>query len=236
MENYIFYRYKEWLKARDGSLLKQVSKLTIGAIILLSLLFVVLITMFVFILLSKVKSEYINIAYILMGVEGIIIIITSIYSERIQVIHSKKNFINYKAKCKEMEDFLTENSLPIEFVPFLIERFNDRISKIEEMIKHKHEVVNKFMEMLLIPVSALILGAMLDKEMPVTETLELGLLGFLIVFLIYAVIIFMLFLYDTIMRFPENKYKQFISDWQDFLDFKEYERIGKQVVLENATH
>ena len=64
MENYIFYRYKEWLKARDGSLLKQVSKLTIGAIILLSLLFVVLITMFVFILLSKVKSEYINIAYI----------------------------------------------------------------------------------------------------------------------------------------------------------------------------
>lgn len=217
-------------------MLKQVSKLTIGTIILLSFLFVVLITMFVFILLSKVKSEYINIAYILMGVEGIIIIITSIYSERIQIIHSKKNFINYKAKCKEMEDFLKENSLSVEFVPFLIERLNDRISKIEEMIKHKHEVVNKFMEMLLIPVSALILGAMLDKEMPVTETLELGLLGFLMVFLMYAVIIFMLFLYDTIMRFPENKYKQFISDWQDFLDFKEYERIGKQVLLENATH
>ena len=71
MENYIFYRYKEWLKARDGNLLKQVSKLTIGAIILLSLLFVVLITMFVFILLYWVLIAAQGISELCCGMQAL---------------------------------------------------------------------------------------------------------------------------------------------------------------------
>ncbi len=237
MENYILYRYKEWLKTREGNLLKQLSSLTVGAIILLTSLFVTLLAILVVaVLLPTGETIYTNLSFILMGIEVILITITSIYSEKIQIAHSKKNFKNYKVKCNELGDFLIENGLTSDFVPMLIERLNTKISEIEQMIKHKHEAVNKFMEMLLIPISAIILGAMLDKETSILETFGIGISGLLIVFLIYGIIILTLFLYDIVMRIPEEKYKQFISDLQGFLDFEECEKNYKKVLLEDVTH
>ena len=229
MENYILYRYKEWLKTREGSFLKQLTKIPVGAIVLLSFLLVTLIAMLVVVLVSKGEGDYMILSYILMGAEVTLGIIITIYSEKILISHSKKNFVEYKTKCNELGEFLIEHGLTIDFVPRLIESYNDRISEIEEMIKHKHEAVNKFMEMLLIPISAIILGAMLDKDISVSDTLELGILGMFIVFLIYGVIVFTMFLYDVVMRMPEDKYRQIAADLQSFLDFKECEKPSEQI-------
>lgn len=220
MENYIFYCYKKWLKKTEDSILKQISKLPVGATILLSFLILSLIAIIVFVIMSEFDQKWINWAYVSIGVESVVIIITSIYSEKNQITYSKKNFEKYKERCGKLEGFLTHNGITKKFIPTLIERYNAKISEIEEMIRRKHEAVNKFMEMLLLPISALILGAMLDKDTSVSETLVLGGYGMIIVFLIYGLIVFMLLLYDAIMRIPENKYKQFVADLQSFLDIE----------------
>lgn len=229
MENYILYLYKEWLKTREGGFLKQLTKLPVGAIVLLSLLLVTLIAMLVVVLVPKGEGDYMILSYVLMGAEVALGIIITIYSEKFLISHSKKNFVKYKTRCNELGGFLIGNGLTIDFIPRLIENFNDRISEIEETIKHKHEAVNKFMEMLLIPISAIILGAMLDKDISVSDTLEFGLLGLLIVFLIYGVIVFATFLYDVVMRMPEDKYRQIAADLQSFLDFKKCEKPSEQI-------
>ena len=151
-------------------------------------------------------------------------IITSIYSEKNQITYSKKNFENYKNRCSKLEEFLSQYGITNNFIPTLIERYNAKISEIEEMIRRKHEAVNKFMEMLLLPISALILGAMLDKDTSVSETLVLG--G-------YGLIVFMLLLYDAIMRIPENKYKQFVADLQSFLDIEKCREACEEVLSED---
>lgn len=233
MENYILYRYKEWLKTRNGNLFKRISKLTIGASVLLALLFLTLIAIFVFVIMAEFERNYINFAYLFIGIESVIVIITSIYSEKMQITYSKKNFEQYKDKCRALEVFLTENGITNNFVPTLIERYNAKISEIEEMIKCKHEAVNKFMEMLLIPISALILGAMLDKDTNISETLVLGIYGMLIVSLVYGAIVFLLFLYDTIMRNSENKYRQLVTDLQSSLDIEKCGEACEEVLSED---
>ena len=188
---------------------------------------------FCFVIMAKFERSYINLAYVFISIESVIVIITSIYSEKMQITHSKKNFEQYKDKCKALKVFLMENGITNNFVPTLIERYNAKISEIEEMIRRKHEAVNKFMEMLLIPISALILGAMLDKDTSVSETFVLGSYCMIIVSFIYVLIVFMLFLYDAIMRIPENKHKQFVADLQSFLDIEKCSEACEEVISEN---
>lgn len=233
MENYIFYCYKKWLKETEDSILKQISKLPVGATILLSFLILSLIAIIVFVIMSEFDQKWINWAYVSIGFESVVIIITSIYSEKNQITYSKKNFENYKNRCSKLEEFLSQYGITNNFIPTLIERYNAKISEIEELIKRRHEVVNKFMEMLLIPISALILGAMLDKDTSIPETLLLGGRGLIIISLVYGIIVFMLFLYDAIMRIPENKYKQFVADLQSFLDIEKCSEACEEVLSED---
>lgn len=236
MENYIFYCYKEWLEAKEGNLFKQLSRLTVCAVILLVLLFATLIALLVVFSLSISGITYTYLAYILMGVEVVLGIIISIYSEKFQIAHSRKNLKNYEDECNDLENLLSENYISLNFISTLIERYEGKIRRIEERIDHKHNSINKFMEMLLIPTSAIIIGAMLDKEDTAAETLSLGISGLLIVFFIYGAIIFALYLYDIVMRIPEGKYKQFVTDLQSIIDFKECGTVSKSNQIPSCHH
>lgn len=227
MENYIFYCYKEWLQQREGNILKQISKLTVWAIILLVLLLGILIVFFV-ILSRSIAGKDDSIATLILSVIYVILcIITSIYYEKYQVKHSKQGLENYKEYCNDMmEKVLVKYGFSENFIPTLIERFNTMINEIDEKIKTKHEHFNKFFEMLLIPISIIVLGALLDKEGNAAETLGLGLSGILVILIIYAVAIFVLFVYDFVMRLPQGKYKEFVTDLQSILDFKECKNVS----------
>lgn len=229
MEHYILYCYKEWLKEKDGSIFKQISKLPVMAIILLALLLVVLIIFFV-ILGRSIAGEGENdttATLILSVVYVALCIITSIYYEKYQVKHSKQSLENYKEYCNDMMKIvLMKYGFSETFIPTLIERFNTMINEIDEKIKTKHEHFNKFFEMLLIPISVIVLGALLDKEGNAAVTLGLGLSGILVILIIYAVAIFVLFVYDFVMRLPQGKYKEFVTDLQSILDFKECKNVS----------
>lgn len=230
MENYIFYCYKKWRKKREGSIYKQISGLTIGAIVLLVLLLSGLIGFFVLLGYSIAGVEKVDSTFILIlsVAYTALCIIVSIYSENYQVKHSKKSLKNYKKYCNNMKKkVLINRGIPEEFIPTLIERFNVLINGIDEKIKSKHEHFNKFFEMLLIPISIIVLGALLEKGINATETLGLGLSGTLIILIIYAIAFFVLYLYDFVMRFPQNKYREFVTDLQSILDFKKCETLNE---------
>ena len=84
-----------------------------------------------------------------------------------------------------------------------------------------YKSIIKFVELLLIPVSALILGAMLDKEITISDTLSIGITGLICLCFIYGLIIFALYLNDVVMRYPESTYMQLVSDLQSIVDFEE---------------
>lgn len=239
MENHILYCYKEWLKERDGNLFKQIFKIPVMARVLFALLLMVLIVFFVFIIRSIDGNDDSIITLILSAVYIMLCIIISIYLERYQVKHSKHSLDNYRKFCDDMVDAVfRENGFTENFIPTLIERFKAMSNEIDEKIKLKHDHFNKFMEMLLIPFSVLILGALFDKSINVEETLSLGLSGVLIILFIYAVIIFILFLYDIAMKFPQGKYKEFVTDLQSILDFKECKNVSEandDVIVSSST-
>jgi cytochrome bd-type quinol oxidase subunit 2 len=227
MENCMLYCYKEWLEKRYGNTFKRIFKLPVAAIVLLALLFCGLIGFFVLLVYPDAGRNNSTATLVLSGVYVLLCMITSIYSEKYQVKHSKQSMKNYKKYCEDMmKDVLGQYGFSENFIPTLIERFNTIINEIDEKIKTKHEHFNKFFEMLLIPISAIILGALLDKSDNTNETLGLGLSGIIVILLIYAVAVFVLFLYDFVIRFPQGKYKEFVTDLQSILDFKECENTN----------
>ncbi len=224
MEHYILYCYKEWLKEKEGDLFKQIFKIPVVARVLFALLLAGLISLFVILGRSIYGKDDTVLTLILGALYIILCIITSIYTEKYQVKHSKISFEKYKEYCNDMVSAVLNNiGVSKDFIPTLIERFNKMSDEIDEKIKLKHEHLNKFMEMLLIPISVLLLGALLDKSINVSETLGVGLSGILMILLIYAVIFFILFVYDFVMKLPQGKYREFITDLQSFLDLNEYD-------------
>lgn len=223
MENYIFYCYKEWLEDKDGNLSKQIFKLPCIARVLFAVLLVGLIAFFV-ILGFTIGGCDCTIPLLIWCILYFLTCVTiTIYTEKYQVKTSKRSLKEYDIYTKEMlHTVFTDNNISEKLIPILIERFNTIVKKTDEIINLKHEKMNKFMEVLLIPVSVLILGAMLEKGTDATQTLGFGLSGILIILLIYAIIFIVLFAYDIILRFPLVKYKQFITDMQSLLDFSEY--------------
>lgn len=221
MENLIFYCYKGWLKQREGGVIKQVSRLTAFAIVLLCFLLGSLIAFFVLLGRSIAGNDDPLAILILSAWYVMLCTITSIYCEKYQVNNSKQSIEDYKKYCNEMmNEVFNINGFSEDFIPILIERFSKRSDEIDEKVKLKHDHLNKFMEMLLIPTSALILGALLDKGTSAKETLGFGLSGIMIILLVYAVSFFVLFLYDFLVRLPQEKYKEFVIDLQSVLDFK----------------
>lgn len=221
MEKYILILYKAWIKEKNGNIIKQISRLTILEIILLSLLFVSLICLLVIFVVSFTDKNVMQAAYIPMIADIVLSIVISIYTEKRQINHSKSDFTNYREHCENLEKELLNNDIISSFIPTLINKLNAINNDIEEKIRKKREYANKFMEMLLLPISAAILGALMDKSKSIEEVLQLGLYGLLITLLIYGAIIFVLFLYNSVMRMPQGIYKQFVTDLQSILDFNE---------------
>ena len=102
METYIFNCYSKWIKDREGSIIKQMSRLTIFARILIVSLVVALVGIIVtYILMYNMVIDQIYLL-IFLGVEGLIAFITYIYTSRYEVAHSYTSLSQYKGYCKKL--------------------------------------------------------------------------------------------------------------------------------------
>lgn len=226
MENNMLYCFKKWLKKKEGTLFEQIFKIPVMARVLLASLVIVLVSLLVVLGLSSNRNKNYGIATkVLMGIYVVLCITVSIYTERHQIKHSEHDLESYRNYCSDLKkEVILENEVSLKLIPVLIDRLNAMNDKIEEKIKQKNEHFNKFMEMLLIPISAVILGALLDKGSDATESLWFGVSGALIILFIYGLILFFSFLYDTVMRVPQGGYKRFATDLQSILDFEECDK------------
>ncbi len=220
MENNLLYCYKDWLEKEEGTLFKQIFKMPVKFLVLLASLIAVFIAFLVFGFLSDTNKS-LNVVVVVLAVVYIVLCITvSICTERHQIKNSGHDLESYKEYCMDLKNgVISKYKIPLKTIPELINRLNAMSDKIEKKIEHKHEQFNKFMEMLLIPISAVILGALLDKKIDVNEVLDFGLSGTVIIMAIYGLILLVLLVIDLIMRAPQGRYKRFATDLQSVLDF-----------------
>lgn len=125
MDNYILNCYMKWLKDRNGSIKKQLSHLTVTAIVLIILLCLIMIVGIVFCCL---QSELIIIPAI---AEVIVGIISYVYTDRFEIKYSSGKFKTYKEHCGSLKKMLaTEGIINDDFISEIINRFTKKISVI----------------------------------------------------------------------------------------------------------
>lgn len=221
MENNLLYCYKDWLKKEEGTVFKMIFRIPIKILVLLISLIVVLVAFIVIGFLGNKDNTLSIVETVLAGIYIALCIAVSICTERHQIKNSEDDLESYKSYCNKLKKYLINDcEISLNIFSELIARLNTMNDKLEEKIERKHERFGKFMEILLIPISAVILGALLDKEINVTEVLNFGLSGLLIILFIYGLILFVSFLYDIVMRAPQGRYRRFATDLQSILDFE----------------
>lgn len=224
MEQDLFYCYQEWVKNRDGSIKKQLSEVPKFGIFLLSLL-LLLLGVFIWVSLQPVKETgEPNIAALFVGVGYVLIcILVSLYTEWHNIKNSKQDMKKHKQYYTDMEKSIFKNFKHVhELILQLIEKYNASINSIEERIKLKHKALNRIFEVMIIPLSAAILGALPNLNSSTQEALEFSIVLILVIVLIYEIGFFCLFVYEMIMRYNQDKYKRFVFDLKSILDYKKY--------------
>lgn len=134
MENYIFNCYLNWLKKKkkeEGNIFKRISKLTLFANILIALLVVVLVSVIVVFILAYLSVINVNWVLLPLIVEGIVGVITYIYTSHYEIDHSYDNLTEYKLYCKNLYDELCTHSISNRsFLSEIIKRIDTRVENV----------------------------------------------------------------------------------------------------------
>lgn len=168
MENYIFNCYLNWLKKKkkeEGNIFKRISKLTLFANILIALLVVVLVSVIVVFILAYLSVINVNWVLLPLIVEGIVGVITYIYTSHYEIDHSYDNLTEYKLYCKNLYDELCTHSISNRsFLSEIIKRIDTRVENMNNRIKMIYDRVHKIMELLIIPIALSVICSIIDNQ------------------------------------------------------------------------
>lgn len=225
MENYILNCYLKWLKQRNGTIFKQLSKLTMTANVLIILLFSMLFILFVLTILAFYKCVDPNVIYTPMILEIITGIVSYIYTSRYEIDQSYSNLQHYKKYCDELYEMLSHNHISsYSFICEVINRLERKIEILNKKIESIHGRVNKLMEMLIIPLSLSIIGTFLDNQddkqsiVMYVFTILVG-VGFIYIILAGSVYL----ISNLTIKKQQEKYMQLANDLQSIVDFRKTE-------------
>lgn len=215
MDNYILNCYMKWLKDRNGSIKKQLSRLTVTAIVLIILLCLIMIVGIVFCCL---QSELIIIPAI---AEVIVGIISYVYTDRFEIKYSSSKFKTYKEHCSSLKKMLaTEGIINDDFISEIINRFTKKIDSIEAKAEKNYENLNRFMQVLVIPLAAAVLGTGLKLGTDMQVTILYGAIIIVAILISYAAAFTAVTMYNVIIKSRQNKYRQLVEDLQSILDLE----------------
>jgi len=227
METYIFNCYSKWIKDREGSIIKQMSRLTIFARILIVSLVVALVGIIVTYILMY--NKIIDQIYLLifLGVEGLVALITYFYTSRYEVAHSYTSLSQYKGYCKELLQMLKDNEVAnSELITDIIERVNKHIEKMDNKISAFGERVHKFMELLVIPIAITILGGLFNGQEDsqiISSNIIMIVMSVIFIYAIVGGIVCLLI--NLTIKSKQEKYIQFKCDLQSVVDFNRCDRL-----------
>lgn len=230
METFIFNCYKKWLKERNGSFFKRLFGLTILAKILLLLLLISLIGFFVVAWLvsdEKIDGKWLFAPTVM---ELLSCAAMYIYNNLYEVSNSYKEFDKYKSYCMDLSFMLSTYHISNEIIIEIIERYKKTIDNMNNNMMQNYERINKVMQMLLLPISLAILGALFKLDMKEESILGYGVTFFLIIAFVYGVACFVAFICNEITKSKQDTYKLFVNDLQSIIDLEKCNSASDSVV------
>lgn len=236
METFIFNCYKKWLKDRNGSFFKRLSGLTILAKMLLLLLLISLIGFFVVAWLvsnKKIDGKWLFAPTVM---ELLSCAAMYIYTSLYEVSNSYNDFDKYKSYCMDLSFMLSTYHISNEIIIEIIDRYQKTIDNMNKNIAQNYERINKVMQMLLLPISLAILGALLKLDMKEESILGYGVTFFLIIAFVYGVACFVAFICNEITKSKQDTYKLFVNDLQSIIDLEKCNSASDSVVTVEAVN
>lgn len=237
MENYIFNCYKKWLKDQNGSISKQLSKLNNIARFLVAALFIMLAAVLVtyFLYVFKLIDEiwvFVNAL-----IEVVIGIAAYIYTSKYEINHSDDEFNNYFEYCKNLSTIFAEKEiLSYSFIRELIGRYKVIIDDSNKKIERNQDRIDKYMQILIIPLFLAILSKMLDMQADAQSAISAGISVALGIAFLYLIIVLPVNMYNNIaIKNRQNNYKQLVNDLQSIIDFKIVVPLEEEITDEQMT-
>lgn len=237
MENYIFNCYKKWLKDQNGSIAKQLSKLNKIARFLVAALFIVLAAVLVTYFLSFFKIIDEIWVFVNALIEVAIGIAAYIYTSKYEINHSDDEFKNYFEYCKNLSTVFAERKiLSYSFIRELIGRYKVIIDDSNKKIERNQDRIDKYMQILIIPLFLAVLSKMLDMQADAQSAISAGISAALGIAFLYLIIVLPVNMYNNIaIKNRQNNYKQLVNDLQSIIDFKIAVPLEEEITDEQMT-
>lgn len=230
MESYIFNCYQKWLKEKNGNIFRQLSKrnkvVNVLLLLLLATLIVMVITyaLFIFQDLNELWGIASTIA------ELIVVIIIYVYTSRDEIKNSFDNLKSYKEHCDKLNDMPVDNHVTHSLISQIIIRYKSVIEEMNKKMEFNYERVNKFMQIITIPLSVVILGSLLKVQPDSESVLVYGFSISGLIAIFYGFLVLAVFFCNEGLANRQNKYKYFVNDLQSILDLEECDACFEKIV------
>lgn len=172
-------------KDNEEIFIKKILKFPVMAIILFAVVFGSAATGAVFSFIATLRVY----AWILLLVELFCCLVLNIYSERYQIMNSSTKLTEYRESCNKTYKWLKSCSVTTKVNIYeLNQRVLSHISKLEDELKQKKERIDKWMQVLIIPIVLVMFSELINSKTDVTVIFGYAFLLFFILVFIYSLI------------------------------------------------
>lgn len=190
MELILFNNYRKYQKEHKESFAKTIFKLPLMAVILLVIVFVSAATGAIFTFIASLRVC----SWILLLIELLCCLGLYLYTERYLVTNSFSKLIEYREGCNKTYEWLKSCSVtPKESIYELNQRILSHINKLENELIHKRERMDKWMQILVIPIALAIFSAIIKAQTDIAIVMGYT-LSLLFIFAFIYLFIFILML------------------------------------------
>ena len=215
MEMLLFYSYLKYQKDTQGGMIKNILKLPAFIKIILIVLTIILILSLVFLFIFP----NIHIVFTLLFLEISCAIATYFYEEHIRIEKSNKNIAHFEDRCIRVFQWLKEQSISDkQEIEAYKNRLTAHINKSENAREIKKQRLEKWVQILLIPVSLAAFSALMKEQTDISI-----IIWYTFIFVVLAAVIcaYIWGISSIIQVLTKRKLAQiqmFINDLQGILD------------------
>lgn len=225
MDEYLFNCYLKWQRERYGNIFKQLHKIGVVMRIILITTCILILSVVVFVVLESTGIITTNCSLFLMIITMILFIILKVYTDHYIVKNSYTHFDNYKEYCRAFKDWLIEHGIEgKELVLTIMERKKEALNIMDDRISKNNDRVNKVMQILIIPIALSMLGTILNIQTDINLIIEIGMQFLILILFIYLLCSFFVSVFNNvIIKQKQDDTIGFVNDLQSIIDLKLYD-------------
>ena len=225
MDEYLFNCYLKWQRERYGNIFKQLHKIGVVMRIILITTCILILSVVVFVVLESTGIITTNCSLFLMIITMILFIILKVYTDHYIVKNSYTHFDNYKEYCRSFKDWLIEHGIEDkELVLTIMERKKEALNIMDDRISKNNDRVNKVMQILIIPIALSMHGTILNVQTNINIITEIGMQFLIFVLFIYLLCSFFVSVFNNvIIKQKQDDTIGFVNDLQSIIDLKLYD-------------